>query len=248
MKRQESLNNQLSQHLGHIAEARQRTLAGNDAEGLHDLRVAIRGLRVVLSILGKPAANLRQEWRLLAQATGPSRDLEVLIKLIDSIPTDLSSVRATLVAQTQVSRTDLLQQLSAAKVPCLIQQSRRTLEQIMEQQDSRALRHRAAKQAQHFRTIIEEKILLLSPSSPPQEWHQFRIDVKRLRYLIEHCGICLPRHWQPLHPVLKYSQSALGELHDIDLLIEISHQPLPLERQFRLNAASVAIAALKDKL
>ena len=85
MKCQDRLYNQLSSHLGQIALARRHTLESTDPEGLHDLRVAMRGLRVVLSILGKQAAELRTQWRIMANATGPTRDLEVLLALIDTL-------------------------------------------------------------------------------------------------------------------------------------------------------------------
>lgn len=250
MKCQDRLYNQLSSHLGQIALARRHTLESTDPEGLHDLRVAMRGLRVVLSILGKQAAELRTQWRIMANATGPTRDLEVLLALIDTLPHthDLATLRARLAKEEQVARATLMQLLSASAMPRLLQCSRRKLGHIMQQISGRTLRRRAEKRARRFSGIIEQKMEQLNEQSPAQAWHEFRLDIKRLRYLIEHCGTCLPEHWQTLHPLLKRSQTTLGELHDLDLLIGISAHELNQERQSRLSAAYHATAALKDKL
>lgn len=242
------LHNQLSDHLGQIADARRRTLAASDPEGLHDLRVAIRGLRVAISIIGKNAAKLRKAWHDAAEVTGPSRDLEVLLALIDSLPIDLQTLRASLAKQEYAAREKLLGLLTSTAFPCLVQHSRDEIDHLMRHTRMKTLQSRAKKQARRYCKIIRRKIVLVSLDSPAQDWHQLRLDVKKLRYLIEHCVECLPIGWRSLYPQLKRCQSALGELHDIDMLVELSQHPLVTERQLRLDAAWMATRQLADVL
>lgn len=248
MNRLSRLQTRLTGHLDQISEARRRTLAASDPEGLHDLRVAIRGLRVVLALLGKHAAGLRQDWRTIARATGPSRDLEVMLTLIDALPDDLGDLPARLIRQEREARSKLLELLASATLPCLLQRSRSELAQIMRQVRMQALQARADRHARQYASIIRQAIALLAGDSPAEQWHQLRLDVKRLRYLIEHCDDCLPGYWQALHPHLKRSQSALGELHDIDMLIGISHRPLTHARTLRLATARDSVLELAKRL
>ncbi|MDR3413030.1 MAG: CHAD domain-containing protein [Formivibrio sp.] len=231
-------------HLGEIAAARRRTLEGCDPESLHDLRVAMRALRVVLPLLGKQLEPLRQEWAMLARITGPSRDLEVLLALIDTLPRIPATIRDRLSQQENEARLILLKQLASPQLPQLIQCTRIELNAAIHDLTLSQLRKRTEKRALHLHSVITQQISVLVTDSPPQAWHSLRLEVKRLRYLIEHCGDWLPSPWMSIHPPLKRCQTALGELHDIDLLISLIGYPLSEARQSRQEVAQAAVTAL----
>ncbi len=70
--------------LAQIAANQPAADAGQDPEGVHQLRVGVRRLRSALALFRKllpeePAASLRQELRWLGGETGPARDLDVFL-------------------------------------------------------------------------------------------------------------------------------------------------------------------------
>lgn len=238
------LHDQLANHLGEIAAARRRMLDDCNPEALHDLRVALRALRVVLPLLGKQLDPLRQEWQKQARATGPCRDLEVLLTLIATLPEIPASIQVDLFQQEHQSRVALLKQLAAPDLPLLIQRSRIELKLALHQLTADQLRRRINKRARRLDCTIQQQISALDMNASAQTWHLLRLEVKRLRYLIEHCGNWLPNTWQEKYSSLKRSQIALGELHDMDLLISLTACPLDQARQIRLDSAFESVQAL----
>lgn len=244
MKRQAKLQTRLKCHLGEIARCRRCILAGTDPEGVHDLRVAIRGLRVMLLALGPHLGSLRQDWRNLAQDTSQCRDLEVLLALIDMQPAPPEDIREQIATRELAARVKLASRLSQADIPSLIQHSRSTLGKEKHLFCPARLRRRTVKLALRFWGMIQAHISTLTPQAPAECWHHVRLDVKRLRYLLEYCNDMLPEVWLHLLPPLRHCQSTLGDLHDIDLLIEISPYSLIEERQHKLSTAQAAIDSL----
>ncbi len=248
MTRLTKLHDQLANHLGEIAAARRRTLNGCDPEGLHDLRVALRALRVMLPLFGKKLGSLRREWQIQAHATGPCRDQEVLLALLDTLPDIPVPIHERLTQQECETRAALLEQLATANIPKLIQRSRIDLCAVLHRLTPNQLRRRTSTRAEQLQAVIVQQITALTPNSPAEAWHLLRLDVKRLRYLIEHCGNWLPKRWLALHPPLKRCQTALGELHDMDLLISLTACPLDAARKLRLDDARTAVIALSCAL
>lgn len=244
MPRGAAMQEQLSRHLATIANARQRILENTDPEGLHDLRVAIRGLRAILPLLGKPLLDLRTQWRALAQATSACRDLEVLLELFSCFPDAPDAVRIRLSAEEGAARQALCQILASAEVPLLLQLSRRKLTRHLAHLRSRTLSQRAEHRAAKLAQSIQRQILELGGETSACDWHALRLTIKRLRYLIEHGGGWLPKHWCSLHPVLKQIQIALGELHDMDMWVARTGLDDSVRHDALRTAASDAVASL----
>lgn len=87
------------QQLGTIEQHLPGALLGHDPEELHDLRVAVRRTRTVLGEFRKffPEEILfrfRTEFRWIAVATGPVRDLDVYLQILPDyqklLPADTS--------------------------------------------------------------------------------------------------------------------------------------------------------------
>ena len=167
---------------------RLRALDLADPEGLHDLRVALRGLRACLPLLDNKGnlPQLRRDWQSLARATGPARDLEVLLALLDRQPAPPAGLREKLEKEQRSARQRLTRQLCNIQLPHLLQSSRSELNAALERTRPRELRRRITHRSSKLLVKIKQRIANLSPSDPPQNWHQLRLDIKRLRYLIDH--------------------------------------------------------------
>ncbi|SFN70645.1 CHAD domain-containing protein [Formivibrio citricus] len=241
------LQNSLSQHLSGIAAARRRTRENENPEGLHDLRVAIRALRAILPLLGKrkPVKALRDQWKSIAHATSPVRDLEVLIELLDHIPAETGNVRIRLAAEEVIARRELFRMLASAEFPLLLQASRKLVVTPKNIPETPTLRKRAQKRADNLLDSIREQIAVLGPETHARDWHALRLTIKHLRYLIEHGGEWLPRTWGKLHPPLKQCQAALGELHDLDMLYERTPLRAPALYAARQATARNAVVDLE---
>lgn len=240
------MHKQISRHLDAIAAARRRVLTDADPESLHDLRIALRALRAVLPILSRKPdlAELRARWQSLARTTGGARDSEVMLELLNSLQAPSGQIRDILQQQTHKFRAQLIQQLSTAEMPLLLQYTRNKLGSLTEHPP--ALRHNSLQRAARLYRKIMIQIAALNPESEPEAWHTLRLEVKRLRYLIEYCARWLPSDWASLLSPLKNCQSRLGDLHDIDLLIVLTAMPLEQERQIRQSAAAQAVSILDE--
>lgn len=246
MKRPDRLHILVVDHLDRIAAMRLRALDTSDPEGLHDLRVALRGLRTLLPLFDNRGKlpQLRRDWRALAHATGPARDLEVLLALLDTRPDTPTGLREKLDKVQRIARKQLAQQLGGMQLPNLLQTSRNELDAAQKRIRPEELRRKIARRANKLHLKVKQRIIILSPSSPPQSWHQLRLEVKRLRYLIEHCGEWLPKRYRRVHSELKHCQDLLGNLHDLDILVDLIKTPTTIEREPLQHAAWQAIHSL----
>jgi CHAD domain-containing protein len=250
MKRSDHLCILISDHLNRIAAMRLRALDLADPEGLHDLRVALRGLRACLPLLDNKGnlPQLRRDWQSLARATGPARDLEVLLALLDRQPAPPAGLREKLEKEQRSARQRLTRQLCNIQLPHLLQSSRSELNAALERTRPRELRRRITHRSSKLLVKIKQRIANLSPSDPPQNWHQLRLDIKRLRYLIELCGEWLPERYQHIHSELKRCQGLLGDLHDLDILAGLVKTPMIAEREMLQQAAWQTINSLASTL
>ncbi|TJZ66122.1 CHAD domain-containing protein [Chitiniphilus eburneus] len=202
----------LSDAMAHIESQRFDVLAGRD-DALHQLRIALRGWRTLL-----PLALRRQQedrailaaWREFAGLTGPARDAEVLLAVL---PADHPR-RAEVQARRDAGYAAVARALESVDWPVRVAASRAWLMLRLDLRKRAALqariRHRAERLGQHLRQD-------LAADPGPEHWHQVRIDVKKLRYLIDYAGKWLPRRVRKLRPLLKEAQSTLGDLHDLDV-------------------------------
>ena len=246
MLRRAALQTMLSQHLSSIAIARHHAQENSDPESLHDLRVAIRGLRAILPLLGKKNAlfNLRTQWRTLAQSTSDCRDLEVLLELLPLLPSVPEAIHAQLVTAEHEARNKLCLLLASAELPLLLQYSRKTLSTLLAPQPSQAIRQRTQRRAIKLAKSIHQQIPNLGREASAGDWHVLRLTIKRLRYLIEHGQNWLPKHWRELHPSLKHSQTALGDLHDLDMLVDRTKLNTGTLHDIRRAAACNSVTSL----
>jgi CHAD domain-containing protein/CYTH domain-containing protein len=246
--------------LAQASAARERLDDPSDDEALHDFRVAIRRLRSTIrafrreldeSVGGKSRRRLRR----LAQATNGGRDAEVQIEWVESQRPSLYSRHRPGAAwfRDRLRRQKLkAEERLRAEVTRDFDAVSATLHRELPCYD---LAHRvgdgapppryADALAARLRTEAAELSLRLAEVTGPaasEAAHEARIAAKRLRYLLEPVASAIAGAKDVVRR-LKGLQDALGELHDLDVVIvELTDALGDFNRELE-EAAAVPVAA-----
>jgi triphosphatase len=225
----------LGDALAQISANRTPALAGDDPEGVHQLRVGLRRARSVLALFealvpAAPSHALREELRWLAGELGPARDLDVLLEgllepLVRLRPDDgaLKRLRDEAVTARSAAYAQAREALVSPRYARLALVLGRfcTAGGWREQPLSPA-------SARLFAPAREEGARLLSrrhdrvlaggrdlESKSAAELHALRIRLKKLRYASEFVGGLFPgRRTRRFIRRVARLQDVLGNLHD----------------------------------
>lgn len=197
-----------------------RMQAPTDNEALHDLRIAVRRLRSLLRPLRRqPAcAHLEQAAAALGQASGPLRDLEVLMaELQRQGHAELGARYAADVAQ---GYRQLLDGLPLRRLLILLddwpQECRSSLAAGEWQVGEKRVVKYMDKQRDKLAAALRD---------PAHDRHRLRLLIKRVRYCAEIYPqlVELPK---PTHKALRKAQGALGDWHDqLQWLARVQAEP-----------------------
>ena len=209
-----------------VLKERERVLASPDEEAVHDLRVALRRCRSLASVFEEvdphPAwRDLRKTSRKLFRSLGVIRDAQVQ----EAWALKLGSAEDAL-------RGQILYALKAG---------RERHERDAKRRASRFDEKYWAKLARELRPRLK----LLTPDGPAAQglalerleeaaelhrcalrtekakpWHELRIGIKHFRYTVENL---LPKRHVSWGSDLKRVQDLLGDVHDLDVLLETIH-------------------------
>ncbi|MCX7887355.1 MAG: CHAD domain-containing protein [Verrucomicrobiae bacterium] len=166
----------------------------NDAETVHQMRVASRRLRIGLQFLGMPRSAALAR---LGRALGAVRVLDVNLQLLRSAPVPCPAVERRL-QQARAKRVAELRRIYARTKPVEVGQCRHDARRALTELH-RALRKRLAR--------FEE-----NPSS--ETFHKLRIALKKYRYGLEIVGE------KKRLKQIKRLQELMGACHDIEVLLE----------------------------
>ncbi|WP_201353491.1 CHAD domain-containing protein [Hydrogenimonas urashimensis] len=218
-------------------EANKKTILAKteDPERLHQLRVAMRKLRALLSQM---APFFDEEWRhfhkeklaALMRETGAKRDIDVYLL---EIPRYRQMVPESLVGGIDALETYLLEQKKVQErfVENFLE-SERFLKEMAEllrfaaEEGSEGLSEKAAipvilgvsKRLRYRYKKVLKKGALIDADSPAHHYHMVRIDVKKLRYMMEFFSSILePDAYAQMLKKLKAIQTILGEHQDLDV-------------------------------
>lgn len=222
------------QRLDEALAARNRLTRDRDDSALHDFRVALRRLRSGLRTYERWFADTvgkadRRKLRDLARSTGEARDIEVQLAWLDAaeLP-DGPAAGATMLrerlekAKKPADRAALR---SAHRFPALAEHLRGRLQRYTGEIDTsrpfatvttgvvtaKLARKLFANLDRHFEQLRSDDDVAVA--------HRARIAAKRLRYLVEPFGGSVA-FTDDVVRTLESMQDDLGEMHDMDVLIE----------------------------
>jgi len=234
----EAANKLLLFHLQRMMQHEPGTREGEDAEELHDMRVATRRMRAALRVFADylDAAEYKRflkQVRTTGRELGAVRDLDVFRiktqKYIDSLPPEeqsgLDPLMEAWAAERERAREELMAYLDSARY----QRFKERFEQFLRTPGAGAGRaFGAAGEPLPTRVgdvlpgILFERLasvrafdqLITRPDAPLSRFHELRIASKGLRYTLEFFQEALGPESKPLIETTKVVQDHLGDLQD----------------------------------
>jgi CHAD domain-containing protein len=204
-----------------------RILAGED---VHDFRVAVRRLRSWLRACEPLLADdvprsLRNGLRKLARRAGRARDAQVQWQWLSALPvphTAGAGRAATWFAARRAAdfagEYEQLKQLVGSRWPDLSAAlTEALLERAAPANTPAALTAHLGAVIAHHATAAQRALDRIEHSTQVREIHRARIQVKRLRYVVEAVGAPAPAILAALK-TLRRLQDLLGEVHDAHVL------------------------------
>lgn len=223
----QAIGAQLGKIRGHEKHARQ----GDDADAIHDMRVAVRRTRTMLDVLSaspafrrKPLRKLRTRLKRLAGTLGAVRDTDVLLARAaeyaahqPDLADDLAPLRDHLDQQRDRAQRTLARYLASNAydralddLDAVVAGKYGATRRDGEPQTVAAFAGAAIWQ-RYERTLGYDEAV---HARDPQRLHRLRVRCKQLRYTLELFEPRLGEGAAPLIAQLKQAQDDLGDMHD----------------------------------
>jgi CHAD domain-containing protein/uncharacterized protein YjbK len=234
----EAARKALAHHMVVMRDHEQGTIAGEDPEELHDMRVATRRMRAALDLFGPyiagPEAQRANDYlRQLGRILGDVRDMDIA----------LAEARAFLAARPEME-ADALEPLLKHWTRQRKRARRRMVRYLQGQSYERTvgaiealLQHLALDTPWHAKSDqaagrVAPRLLYLRwemvrayeavlQDAPVELLHMLRITCKQLRYGIEFFEEILPRKVTTLNDQIVAVQDHLGAMHDAAVAVEM---------------------------
>jgi CHAD domain-containing protein len=226
---------------------------GEDPEGVHDMRVAIRRMRAALRLfepaLSRRAPRLRAELRWVGSQLGEVRDLDIQLGWIKAWADEgttldtsaLAHLLAGLERQRDRARTKMLRCLDSKRYERLVAR----LTAVLRAGPPRRSPAARAPALSAFPELIEQRQRRarkagkkLRDDSPPDAFHRMRIQCKRLRYAVESGRDLYTTRAEAYADVIVRLQDILGQHQDA--VVAVSHLQKILDRSNRRMPPGVA--------
>jgi CHAD domain-containing protein len=228
----------LEQQFGKMLANEEGTRTGANIEHLHDMRVSVRRMRAVISILGesfdpKVMRKLQRGLRRTGRALGRVRDLDVFVERTRSDMERLSPQQRSglvplveaLTDHREKLREEMILYLDGPKYTRFVE----SMEDFFEGYGKHArlpttelgnafphrLRHVLPRlMHQELAAVLAYDEHVRDGGGSPLMLHRLRIAVKRLRYTLEFFEDLLPGDIADVITRLRMMQDLLGEIHD----------------------------------
>ncbi|MBU6400237.1 MAG: CHAD domain-containing protein [Verrucomicrobia bacterium] len=231
-----------------LGPLQQRCRTDGAPEPVHELRVSLRRLRLLLRLgaagPGKHAVVEFRHWsRAVSDALSQLRDLDVTLEWLDGRPAS-----ARIIATLERRRRRCWDTCSRT----LPKPARNLERRLTRWKVRRKTSARLARLYYRFVQVHEVELARAAPrlfDLPPTERHAFRRRLRRLRYLRE---LALSRHRQGADRLLKQLvglQEALGEYQNrrvVQVTLRQFKSPLPLRRALARESRSWEDAARRQ--
>jgi len=217
-----------------IVHANEKAVTRGDVRALHDLRVAVRRIRTLLNTIGfylnlKAAGKLEKRFKQLQKKLGPARDTDVLLRIIQeeiTLDTERSKaeqekVLAHLCKLRERYRKEVKKILTGNTYKKLKSDTLKFIKKDLQETewDNDPSLKKIAEKSIHQALRRMKKRAHLTPDCPPKEVHRLRITARKARYLAEFFSPVLGTDMDTLALHLRNIQDALGDIHDLDVLI-----------------------------
>ncbi len=214
---------------------------GDDADAIHDMRVAVRRTRTMLDVLAasrafrrKPLLKLRKRLKTLAGKLGDVRDTDVLL----ARTADYTARQPDLAADLAPLRDHLEKQRDRAQRKLARYLTSRAYDRALDDLDALVAGDYGAAQANGEPQTVAafagsaiweryERALGYDDAvhaRDPQHLHRLRVRCKQLRYTLEMFEPRLGSGAAPLIAQLKRAQDDLGDMHDATVERELVAQ------------------------
>jgi len=204
-----------------VLERAEQVRHGWDADGVHDLRVALRRCRTMADALSE--VNPGPGWRRLKRA---SRELFHVLGALRDTQVKQACLK-TLGPPGDPLRKQILRLLSRQE-----KKHRQSAEQALDHFDRKEwkkLTRKLTSKARFFpvNSVVYQRLALARLNGAVElyqqarkrrssiAWHRLRIGLKLFRYVVENF---LPQRYEVWSEDLKRMQDLLGEVHDLDAL------------------------------
>ena len=240
------------------------TRLGEDPEELHDMRVATRRMRAALKLfsgaLPEQAGFYRNELKWVAGALGEVRDLDVQIEQLEELSSEqeedreaFGEVVKALEGRRDEARERMLEELDSDRYDRFVSSFAGML-------------RRSPEGEEHEEGLANEPIVAVAPDlvsrrykkwrkagkdlsdeSPPEDYHEFRKEGKRLRYALEFLtDVYGEKPTTRLVKPLKELQDGLGRHQDLIVAAELLENVAADARRLSSRTA-FAMGALSER-
>ena len=230
-----------------ILHHKKQYLETNDPHNLHQFRVGLRKTRSLLQI-SKNLYNkeilktILKGLKTTAKQTNAQRDFDVFIEYLESVEGSEEVVKSlNFVSQNQISDIDSF--LNSKETKDFFMDYEAFLNDIngFYKENSYEMKKFVALCIRSEIIAIEKALFKLNSESHNDEFHEVRIDLKRLRYLLESFSHMFDiSSMESLVKRLKFMQELFGNLQDRDVWCDIIDMyDKGSEKEFLLNQKEI---------
>lgn len=210
-----------------------------DSKTVHDLRVALRRCRALGDGFrqidpDKSWKKMRRQGAALFDSLGELRDCHVMQQWVTKLGEDGDPATAALLSHTE-RQEDVLQEHAKQALHHFDQKRWKSLAATLSRRSARLRPGSSVFQALALEKWMAARKLENAAlrTGNATDFHRLRIAVKKFRYVVENF---LPQHEQEWTSSLKKIQDLLGEIHDLDVLMQTAQAigafATPDSRQF----------------